>query len=147
MKRLWWAAGSLALLAATPAGRSAAKGALLLSEILPSPLHPLSRLTRPPSVRRIRLPHGPADLYEAGPGAPGVVIVHGANPQGIDDPRMRALAGAFCRVGRRLPAPAHTPARGRMAVAATRLTLGPHRALGRRARPAVVEALPFRGPT
>jgi len=145
VRRLWWAAGPLALLAATPAGRSAAKGALLLSEILPSPLHPLSRLTRPPSVRRIRLPHGPADLYEAGPGAPGVVIVHGANPQGIDDPRMRALAGAFCRVGRSVLAPSLTLAERRMDVADTTRILDAVDALADRTGPVMMVAFSYGG--
>ena len=98
-------AGTLAALAATPAGRSTAKGALLLSEVLPSPVHPLAGLSRTPRVTRIPLPHGVADLYEGQPGAPGVVLVHGANLGGIDDPRVRGLAGAFCRVGRTVLAP------------------------------------------
>lgn len=98
-------AGSLSALAATPAGRSTAKGALVLSEILPSPFHPLSAVSHAPRVTRVPLPHGEADLYEGRPGAPGVVLVHGANLGGIDDPRIKGLAGAFCRVGRTVLAP------------------------------------------
>lgn len=98
-------AGALGGLAASPAGRAAIKGTLLLGEILPSPLHPLSRLTRAPSLRRLSLAHGPADLYERRGGAPGMVLVHGANIGGIDDPRIQGLAGAFARVGRSVLVP------------------------------------------
>jgi pimeloyl-ACP methyl ester carboxylesterase len=105
-RKAWLIAGSLAaLVAATPRGRSALKGALVLGEVLPSPLHPLARFSRPSKVRRLDLPHGRADLYEGRPGAPGVVLVHGANPAGIDDPRVARLAETFCRVGRTVLAP------------------------------------------
>jgi pimeloyl-ACP methyl ester carboxylesterase len=145
VRRAWWAVGSLALLAATPAGRSAAKAALVLSEILPSPLHPLTHFTRAPSVRRIQLPHGPADLYEATPGAPGVVIVHGANPEGIDDPRVRALAGALCRVGRSVLAPSLTLAERRMDVADTTRILDAVDALADRTGTVVMVAFSYGG--
>lgn len=109
-RRAWLIVGCLAALAASPRGRSAVKGALVLSEVLPSPpqLRRLRALARPagPAPRRLELPHGVADLYEARPRAPGIVLVHGANPGGIDDPRVRALALAFCRVGRTVLAPA-----------------------------------------
>ena len=36
-RKAWLIAGSLAALAATPRGRSVLKGALVLSEVLPSP--------------------------------------------------------------------------------------------------------------
>lgn len=94
--------------------RSAAKGALVLSEILPSPLHPLARATPSPRITRVDLAHGPADLYQHRAGAPGVVLVHGANVGGIDDPRVRALGGAFCRVGRIVLAPSLTLAERRL---------------------------------
>lgn len=113
-RKAWLIAGSLAALAATPRGRSVLKGALVLSEVLPSPLHPLSGVPRGHEARRIDLPHGRADLYEAGPGAPGIVVVHGANAAGIDDPRVRDLAGAFCRVGRSVLAPSLVLAERRM---------------------------------
>lgn len=98
-------AAALGGLAVSPAGRGAVKGTLLLGEILPSPVHPLSRLTAAPSVRRLPLAHGPADLYEGRPGAPGVVLIHGANVGGLDDPRVRGLAAAFARVGRSVLVP------------------------------------------
>ncbi|HEU5003315.1 MAG TPA: alpha/beta fold hydrolase [Actinomycetota bacterium] len=110
-------AGSLAALAATPAGRGTAKGALVLCEILPSPVHPLSAVSPAPRVTRISLPHGEADLYEGRPGAPGVVVVHGANVGGITDPRIAGLAGAFCRVGRTVMAPALVLAERRLDMA------------------------------
>jgi pimeloyl-ACP methyl ester carboxylesterase len=42
------------------------------------------------------------------------VLVHGANAAGIDDPRVRALAEAFCRVGRTVLAPSLVLAHRRM---------------------------------
>jgi pimeloyl-ACP methyl ester carboxylesterase len=113
-RKAWLIVGSLAALAATPRGRSALKGALVLSEVLPSPLHPLSWASRRPRASRIDLPHGPADLYEGRSGAPGIVLVHGANAGGIDDPRVRDLAQAFCRVGRTVLAPSLVLAERRM---------------------------------
>lgn len=100
--------GALAAAATNPLGRSAGKAAAVLSEILPGPVHPLRRLLAPPRVTRIDLPHGPADLYERRATSPGVVLVHGANIGGIDDPRVRGLATAFSRVGRTVLAPALT---------------------------------------
>jgi pimeloyl-ACP methyl ester carboxylesterase len=100
--------------AASPLGRSGLKAAGVLSEILPGPLHPLGALTGEPQVTRIALPHGKADLYERGADVPGVVLVHGANPGGIDDPRVRRLAVALSRVGRTVLAPALTLADRRL---------------------------------
>jgi pimeloyl-ACP methyl ester carboxylesterase len=42
------------------------------------------------------------------------VLVHGGNPGGIDDPRVRRLAEAFCRVGRTVLAPSLVLAERRM---------------------------------
>lgn len=104
--RRWILAGSLAALAASPPGRSTAKGALLLTEILPSPVRPLEAVTREPHVTRLPLGGRTADLFEPrGSRAPGVVLVHGANPGGIDDPRVRRLGVALGRLGRTVLAP------------------------------------------
>ena len=104
-KRALLFAAGLGALAASPPGRSTLKAALVLAEILPSPLHPLARLGPGPVVERRELAHGPVDFYTRRPGAPGVVLVHGANGVGIDDPRVQGLARAFCGVGRSVAAP------------------------------------------
>jgi fermentation-respiration switch protein FrsA (DUF1100 family) len=107
-------AASIGAVAGSPLGRSALKAAGVLTEILPGPLHPLGAITGEPRVTRIALPHGKADLYEQGSDTPGVVLVHGANPGGIDDPRVRSLAVALSRVGRTILAPALTLAERRL---------------------------------
>ena len=109
-------AASIGALAGTPAGRSAAKATLLLTEILPSPLHPLRAITKAPRITRIDLPRGKADLYERRAGAPGVVLIHGANIGGIDDPRVQGLAAALARAGRTVLVPALALAERRMDV-------------------------------
>lgn len=87
----------------------------MLSEVLPSPIRPLPVITRDPTVTRIQLPQGPADLYEPKGGvAPGIVLVHGANPRGIDDPRVQGMASAFARAHRIVLAPALTLAERRL---------------------------------
>src|SRR5882672_134612 len=144
-RKAWLIVGSLAALAATPRGRSAIKGALVLSEVLPSPLHPLSWACRRPQVRRIDLPHGRADLYEGRPGAPGVVLVHGGNAGGIDDPRVRALAEAFCRVGRSVLAPSLVLAERRMDPDDGLRILDAVDALADRTGPVVVVAFSYGG--
>src|SRR6266540_3627822 len=100
-----WVVGLLAVLGATPGGRSFVKSTVMLAEVLPSlARRGLGRRglgrrglgRRAPAVRRIELAHGKADLFETPDGhrrgAPGVVLVHGANRDGIDDPRVQALA-------------------------------------------------------
>lgn len=92
---------------ATPPARALLKGALLVPEVVPAPVHPLTWLTPGPRREQISLPAGVADLYRpAGPvDAPGVVVVHGANQGGKDDPRVIALASALAREGRRVLVP------------------------------------------
>jgi pimeloyl-ACP methyl ester carboxylesterase len=86
--------------------RGLAKASLLLSEILPSPVKPLRRLTQEPVVSPLQLPFGPADLYRL-PGRhdPGIVLVHGANPGGRSDPRVRMMASSLARLGRTVLVP------------------------------------------
>jgi len=144
-RKAWLIAGSLAALAATPRGRSVLKGALVLSEVLPSPLHPLSGVSRGHEGRRIDLPHGRADLYEARPGASGIVVVHGANAAGIDDPRVRDLAGAFCRVGRSVLAPSLVLAERRMDLDDSLRILDAIDELADRTGPVVVVAFSYGG--
>ena len=90
-----------------PPVRAGTKGVLLLAEALPSPIHPLRWITPEPRRSEIRLPDTRADLYRPRGFSepPGLVLVHGANPQGKDDPRIRALAGGFARSGREVLVP------------------------------------------
>lgn len=95
------------LLGASPWVRPWIKGAALVLEVLPSPIRPLSALTSQPSRAEITILETQADLYEPRGflRAPGIVLVHGANPQGKDDPRVRALATSLSRTGRRVLVP------------------------------------------
>lgn len=142
-RRTWAIAAGLAL--ASPAVRSATKGAAVLTEILPSPLHPLTRFSPPPRVTRIDLAHGVADLYQHRPGAPGVVLVHGANIGGIDDPRVRGLAGAFCRVGRTVLAPSLNLAERRLDLTDLARIRDAVDALADRSGPVVIVAFSYGG--
>jgi pimeloyl-ACP methyl ester carboxylesterase len=97
---------ALALAAsATPPVKASAKGILLLTEILPSPVKPLSLLTtREPST--VALKDGSADLYPGSdPTTPGIVLVHGAAKGGPADPRVHALATALNKLGRTVLVP------------------------------------------
>lgn len=91
----------------TPPARALLKAALLVPEVVPAPVHPLTWLTPGPRRQQISLPAGVADLYRPAGlvDAPGLVVVHGANAGGKDDPRVIALAGAFAREGRRVIVP------------------------------------------
>lgn len=82
------------------------RAALLLAEILPIPLKPLRPLTKPPSVSRIILDPGEALASEGRIDRTGIVIIHGANPGGVNDPRMRTVVDAFGRLGHPVIAPA-----------------------------------------
>ena len=101
------AAGLLVVIIASPPARSAIKGALVVPEVIPSPVHPLSWLTPGPTRTPVALPDGPADLYRPRglAAAPAWVLVHGANPGGKDDPRVVELARALARDGRRVVVP------------------------------------------
>lgn len=90
-----------------PPVRARLKAVLLLAEVLPSPVQPLRWVTPDPRRSEIRLPQARADLYRPRglSRAPGLVLVHGANPRGKDDPRIRDLAGGFARAGRRVLVP------------------------------------------
>jgi pimeloyl-ACP methyl ester carboxylesterase len=86
--------------------RSLAKAALLLSDVVPSSVKPLRALTHEPVVTPIELPFGPADLYHRpGRDLPGIVLIHGANPNGRADARVRMLASALARIGRSVLVP------------------------------------------
>jgi pimeloyl-ACP methyl ester carboxylesterase len=109
MKTAVAAAGTAAALLSGRPARSLAKAALLLSDIVPSSVRPLRLLTHEPVVTPLELPLGPADLYRRpgdGPGTdPGIVLVHGANPNGRADPRVRMMASALARIGRTVLVP------------------------------------------
>jgi pimeloyl-ACP methyl ester carboxylesterase len=94
-------------LAVIPPVRAGAKGVLLLAEVLPSPVHPLRWITPDPHRSEIRLPGTRADLYRPRGFSepPGLVLIHGANPEGKDDPRIRDLAAGFARAGRKVLVP------------------------------------------
>ena len=112
VKALAAAAGLAATVASRPS-RSMAKAALLLSEIVPSPAKPLQAITPEPTVTQLDLPFGPADLYHPPTEGshrkqkmhPGIVLVHGANPGGRNDPRVRMMASALTRIGRTVLVP------------------------------------------
>lgn len=100
------AAGIAAALLARRRVGSVAKAALLLSDIVPSSARPLRRLTPEPRVTHLDLPFGPADLYHhPGRQAPGIVLVHGANPNGRADARVGMMASALTRIGRTVLVP------------------------------------------
>jgi dienelactone hydrolase len=99
----------LAILASPPV-RANVKGLLLVPEVIPSPAHPLSLFTPSPRRSLVHLSDGEADLYRplalvGSAAAPGVVLIHGANPGGKDDPRIVGLAEALARAGRRVLVP------------------------------------------
>jgi pimeloyl-ACP methyl ester carboxylesterase len=97
----------LLVILASPPVRAAAKGLLLVPEVIPSPAHPLSLFTPTPRRSLVHLADGEADLYRPRglAAAPGVVLIHGANPGGKDDPRIVGLAEALARAGRRVLVP------------------------------------------
>jgi dienelactone hydrolase len=90
-----------------PPVRARLKAVGLLAEALPSPVHPLRWVTPDPRRSEIRLPRALADQYRPRglSRAPGLVLVHGANPEGKDDPRIRDLAAGFARAGREVLVP------------------------------------------
>jgi hypothetical protein len=94
------------LVAASPPVRAGAKGALLVLDVLPGP-SPLSVFTGTPHHEELELPSAEADLYRARglTRPPGVVLLHGANPGGKDDPRVVDLATSLARTGRTAPPP------------------------------------------
>jgi hypothetical protein len=93
--------------AASPPVRSQAKAGMLTLEMLGSPVRPLSWLTPAPHERELQLPTTTADLYRARgfSSQAGIVLVHGANPGGKDDPRVVDLARALARTGREVLVP------------------------------------------
>jgi pimeloyl-ACP methyl ester carboxylesterase len=97
----------LLVIMASPPARAGVKGLLLVPEVIPSPAHPLSLLTPSPRRSPVHLADGEADLYRPRgfAAAPGVVLIHGANPGGKDDPRIVGLAEALARTGRRVLVP------------------------------------------
>src|SRR2546421_1459020 len=97
----------LLVILVSPPVRGLVKGALLVPEVVPSPVHPLSGLLPRPQRREVRLPTGDADWYRprGHAVAPGVVLVHGADPAGKDDARVVGLAEALAREGRQVLVP------------------------------------------
>jgi fermentation-respiration switch protein FrsA (DUF1100 family) len=97
----------LLVILVSPPVRGLVKGALLVPEVVPSPLHPLSGLLPRPQRREVHLATGDADWYRprGHAVAPGVVLVHGADPAGKDDARIVGLAEALAREGRQVLVP------------------------------------------
>lgn len=87
--------------------RSGLKGALLALEVLPAPVRPLGLLTPGPERSELQTEDVALDRYEPwGPGGSApIVVVHGANPGGKDDPRVVAFADALARTGRTVLVP------------------------------------------
>lgn len=93
-------------LSAPPGARSGYKAALLLMEVLPSPLKPLKSMTQAPTLSTVEIGERTAYLYEpAGGSGPGIVLVHGANLGGNKDPRVTGMAAALARLGRSVLVP------------------------------------------
>lgn len=94
------------LLASSRTSRSYGKATLVLAEIFGEATGSLSVLTGKVTKNRLQLPNGHADLYQLDrTDLPLVVVVHGANPGGIDDPRVVRVATALARAGRRVLVP------------------------------------------
>lgn len=76
-------------------------------EVLPSPVRPLSFATPDPRLESVDIPGGEADLWSPRgfSRAPRLLLIHGANPEGKDDPRVRRLARALARSGREVLVP------------------------------------------
>jgi pimeloyl-ACP methyl ester carboxylesterase len=97
-------AGALAF--GLPAGRDVLVSSLLLVHIT-RPLQPglLHRLTEPPSRESVMFPGGgrtmAATLYRSASASGGaaVILIHGVNEQGKDDPRIVWLADLLARAG------------------------------------------------
>lgn len=106
----------IAVVFLSPPFRSRLKAASLVLEALPSPVRPLSAVTPDPRRTELSLAGTPADLYRPRgfSAPPGVVLVHGANPEGKDDPRVRNLAAALSRTGRQVLVPQLELRQGRL---------------------------------
>lgn len=96
------------VLASSRTSRSHAKATLVLAEIFGETTDSLSLRTGKVARTRLQLPNGRADLYQLDgrKDLPLVVVVHGANPGGIDDPRVGRVATSLARAGRRVLVPA-----------------------------------------
>src|SRR3989454_6840974 len=97
----------LLVILVSPPVRGLLKGALLVPEVVPSPVHPLTGILPRPQRREVHLSKGDADWYRprGHATAPGIVLVHGANPGGKDDARVVGLAVALAREGRQVLVP------------------------------------------
>lgn len=91
----------------SPPVRSHIKGLWVVMEVLPSPIKPLSFFTPEPNKETVRLSSTEADVYRPrGLSEPPVlVVIHGANPEGKDDERVRRLARSLAAVGRLIVVP------------------------------------------
>lgn len=98
---------ALLVAGASPPVRSRAKGTLIAIEAFDLAVRPLTWTTLPPHERDIDLSSTRGDLYRARGFSKqaGIVLVHGANPDGKDDPRVVDLARAVARAGRRVLVP------------------------------------------
>jgi len=97
----------LLVILVSPPVRGLTKGVLLVPEVVASPVHPLTGLLPRPQRREVHLSTGDADWYRprGRAVAPGIVVVHGANPGGKDDARVVGLAVALAREGRQVLVP------------------------------------------
>lgn len=96
-----------AITIASPPARSALKAVGLILDVLPSPFRPLRAITPDPRVSTVTLGGTSADIVapRGFSPAPGIVLVHGATTSGKDDPRLRDVAHALARSGRRVVIP------------------------------------------
>lgn len=108
-KKLLLAMGLATVIAGSKTLRSHLKAALFIPEVLYSPLRPLSAMSPEPRMREIDLGGRRALLFTPSSrisgSSPGMVLVHGANVGGIDDPRLIRVARALARLGRTVLAP------------------------------------------
>lgn len=95
------------LVASSPPVRSRIKGVLLTLEVLPSPIRVLSAVTPDPTRSEIEISKSKADLYRPRgfSTARRIVLIHGGNPEGKDDPRVRRLASGLAASGREVLVP------------------------------------------
>ena len=90
----------------TPGGRTTAKSAMFLANLVPGfPVQPLNLFTRDPERIAVTFTDGAetweADLYLPGTQAPhpGMVIALGVTPAGRDDSRVQRLGDGLARMG------------------------------------------------
>lgn len=116
-RRLAWAItiAFFVLILVSPWTISHIKAAVVLAEVLPSSPRPLRTVTSPPAVKRMPLGNSEAvSIHGERSSGRGVVLIHGVNPEGADDPRLLQLGSALARAGHPVLAPSMALARQRI---------------------------------